>query len=60
MSFSKRSMKSAMRQANRSGAKFCLLLGEDELASNSVMIRDMDSGEQTLVPLAEAANRLSR
>ena len=60
MSFTKRSMKSAMRQANRSGAKFCLLLGEDELASNSVMIRDMDSGEQTLVPLAEAANRLSR
>ncbi len=59
MSFTPRSIKSAMRQAGRSRARFCLLIGEDELAAQSVMVKDMDSGEQTLVPLSEVAGRLN-
>lgn len=60
MSFTPRSVKSAMRQAGRSRARFCLLIGEDELVARSVMIKNMDSGEQALVPLAEAVRGLSR
>ncbi len=60
MSFTPRSIKSAMRQAGRSRARFCLLIGEDELAARSVMVKDMDSGEQAPVPLAEVAGRLNR
>ncbi len=59
MSFTPRSIKSAMRQAGRSRARFCLLIGEDELAAQSVMVKDMDSGEQTPVPLSEVAGRLN-
>ena len=60
MNFTPRSIKSAMRQAGRSHARFCLLIGEDELASRTVMVKDMDSGEQTPVPLTEVAGRLNQ
>lgn len=49
MGFSSRSIKSAMRQAGKSGARFCLLIGEDELAAQTVMLKNMDSGEQSSV-----------
>ena len=48
-----------MRQAGKSGARRALLLGEDELASGRVVIKNMDSGEQTSVPLAEAARHMT-
>jgi histidyl-tRNA synthetase len=35
-----------------------VLIGEDELAQGAVTLRDLDSGAQTLVPLAELAVRL--
>ena len=39
MGFTSRSVKSAMRQAGKSGARFCLLIGEDELAAQSAMLK---------------------
>jgi len=59
MAFAARSVKSAMRQAGKSGARRALLLGEDELATGRVVINNMDSGEQTSVPLAEAARHMT-
>ncbi len=59
MSFSPRSVKSAMRQAGRSQAKFCLLLGEDELTEGTVSIKNMDSGEQICVPRDQVASALA-
>lgn len=44
--FSKKSMKSAMKAADRSGAQFALLLGESELARGVISVKDMRSGEQ--------------
>jgi histidyl-tRNA synthetase len=35
------SMKSQMKSADRSGARFALLVGEDELASGQVTVRDL-------------------
>ncbi|MEG2139814.1 MAG: histidine--tRNA ligase, partial [Bilophila sp.] len=60
MGFATRSIKSAMRQAGKSRVRFCLLLGEDERATNTVVVKDMDSGEQVSVPLAEAVTHLTR
>ena len=45
--------KSQMRQADRSGARFCLILGEDELASGTVSVKDMAGGEQRKIALAD-------
>ena len=42
--------KSSMRQAGKSGARYCLIVGEDEAASGKVMVKNMDSGEQQAVP----------
>lgn len=60
MGFAARSIKSAMRQAGKSRVRFCLLLGENELADNTVVVKDMDSGEQVAVPTAEVVTRLAR
>jgi histidyl-tRNA synthetase len=40
-----------MRRADRIGARAAVLLGEDELAKGIATVRDLDSGEQSEVPL---------
>ena len=47
-----------MQRANRMDARAAVLLGEDELARGAATVRDLDSGEQGEVPLAELAARL--
>ena len=42
-------MKSQMREANRHEVRFVAIVGDSELESGAAMIRDMKSGEQTLV-----------
>jgi len=59
MGFAPRSMKSAMRQAGKSGARYTLIIGQDESAVGAVTIKDMDSGEQTTLPAGAAAARLA-
>jgi histidyl-tRNA synthetase len=55
-------MKNAMKSANRSGARFALLVGERDLAQGVAQLKDLQSGEQTAVPLdgvvAEVAGKL--
>lgn len=40
-SFDGRSMKSQMKSADRSGARFAVIIGSDELASDTVAVRDL-------------------
>jgi histidyl-tRNA synthetase len=47
-----------MRRADRIGARAAVLIGEDELAQGAATLRDLDSGAQNVVPLAELARRL--
>jgi histidyl-tRNA synthetase len=54
-----RSMKAQMRAANRANAATVLILGENEVAEGVVGVKDMESGEQQTVPLAEVVARLS-
>ncbi|MGB3716370.1 MAG: histidine--tRNA ligase [Candidatus Promineifilaceae bacterium] len=46
---SRRSMKSQMREADRNEVSFTAIIGESELEIDSAMIKNMGSGEQTLV-----------
>jgi len=46
-----RSMKAAMKSADRSGAKFAIILGEDELAAGTVVVKDLVAGSQESVPV---------
>jgi histidyl-tRNA synthetase len=47
-----------LRRANRIGAFAAILLGEDELARAAATLRDLNSGAQSEVPLAELPARL--
>jgi histidyl-tRNA synthetase len=59
LDFRGRSLRTQMREAARAGARWTALLGEDELRSGEVTLRDMESGEQETVPRAQVARRLT-
>ncbi|WP_165984816.1 histidine--tRNA ligase [Streptomyces sp. YIM 98790] len=54
LAYGGKGMKNAMKSANRSGARYALLAGERDLAEGVVQLKDLESGEQTAVPLAAA------
>ncbi len=49
-----------LKRADKLSAAAAIILGEDELAKGVASLRDLDSGEQTAVPLAELEERLAR
>jgi histidyl-tRNA synthetase len=51
LDFTNRSLKAQMTMANRRGATWVLILGEQELASNQAPLKNMLSGQQQLVSL---------
>ena len=53
LDFTNRSLKAQMTMANRRGATWVLILGEQELASNQAPLKNMLSGQQQLVSLDE-------
>jgi len=52
MDYSGRSLKAQMKQAGRQNSRFTLIIGEDELASNQGVLRDMNTQQQTKFPLS--------
>ncbi|MER0444572.1 histidine--tRNA ligase [Streptomyces sp. Edi4] len=57
-SFGGKGLKGAMKNANRSGARFALVAGERDLAEGVVQLKDMESGEQTPVGLDDVLSSL--
>ena len=55
-----RGMRAQFRQADRTGASYAAILGEDELARGVCTVRDMSSGEERTVPVAEGPKDLIR
>ncbi len=53
--FEKKKFKAKMNYADKLGVPFVLFVGEDEIASDSVSIKDMKSGAQEKVARADAA-----
>ncbi len=53
-----RSLKGQMRQANKDRVRYCLILGEDELAKGQATLRDMGKAEEQSVALDCAVARL--
>jgi histidyl-tRNA synthetase len=49
-----RSPKGQMKQAGRAGARHALIIGEAELSSRTVTVRDLTTGAERKVPRAEA------
>ncbi len=64
MAYGDRGLKGAMRAADRSGARIALVLGDRELESGTVGVKDLGTGEQAPLALdsvvAEVLSRLGR
>lgn len=58
MDFAGRSMKAQMKQANKLGAKYSVILGEDEITEGVVMLRSMEDSSQAKVPMAQVAEKI--
>jgi histidyl-tRNA synthetase len=50
-----RSLKGQLKQANKLGARLCVMIGPDESAAGVYTVRDMKTHEQTQVPTGELA-----
>jgi histidyl-tRNA synthetase len=55
---SDRSVRAQFRIADREKARFCLTMGENELAESTLELKDLITGAQTKTPLAEIIPRL--
>ncbi len=57
-SYGGRGLKGAMKSADRSGARYALVLGERDLETGTVGVKDLGSGEQRSVPLDGVVDEL--
>ena len=55
-----RSVKAQMKYANKLGAQFTVVLGDSELESGVVRLKNMESGEETEVALSDFENAFLR
>jgi histidyl-tRNA synthetase len=55
-----RSLKSQMRRADKSGARYVLIFGEDELMRREVQLRDMRTKTQRVLPLDDLVESMLR
>jgi len=58
--YENRSMKSQMKAADRSGATLAVIIGSDELANGTVVIRPMSGGEQFAVQRTDLIDRITK
>ncbi len=54
-----KTLKALLRQADKRQAAYTLLVGDDEAARGAVVLRNMQSKEQTEVPLGAAVDRIA-
>jgi histidyl-tRNA synthetase len=59
LAYGGRGLKGAMKAADRSGAKYALVLGENELESGEVELKDLSNGEQQRLALDDAVRHLT-
>ncbi|MGP9723464.1 histidine--tRNA ligase [Corynebacterium sp. AOP40-9SA-29] len=60
MSYGDRGLKGAMKGADRAGALFALVLGENELRDGTVVLRDLSTREQTEVAVEDVEQVVTR
>ena len=58
MDYTGRSLKAQMKVADKLGARYAVILGEDEIASQVASVRDMSTSEQRTIPMADLAKAL--
>lgn len=57
---SNKSLKAQLRQANNTGVRYALIIGDDEIKTGTVILRDMASAAQKSVPVDQLKNILGK
>lgn len=52
------SLKSRMKKANKAGASYAVIVGEEELKNNQCAVKDLDQGTQNVIKMADLVNHL--
>lgn len=60
MDYQGRSLKAQMREAGRLGAKYVVILGEEEIAGGVAILREMETGSQEELPLEGLAKAVRK
>ncbi|CAN5122798.1 histidine--tRNA ligase [soil metagenome] len=60
LDYADRSAKGQFKQADRAGVRFAVIIGDEELAKGACKLRDMSSGEERFVPIADGPGELLR
>jgi histidyl-tRNA synthetase len=60
MDLSNRSVKAQFKMADREMAKFCLIVGENELTAGQVMVKNLKTGEQSAVARGQIVGELRK
>ncbi len=55
-----RKLKRALEVANKTGARYTLILGDDEVSTGTYSLKDMTSGEQVKLTRSELAARIKQ
>jgi len=55
----RRSLRSNLREANRSGAKIAIIIGDEELTQNSVQVKNLIKGDQQNISINKLTEYLS-
>ena len=58
IAFGARALKSSMKAADKSGARFVVVLGDEEMSSQSVELKNMNSGVSASVRIDSLINAL--
>jgi len=58
--FGDRSMKGALRAANRTGAQYALIIGDEEFKAGTVQLKDMATSEQVVVAISDVVASVQR
>ena len=53
-------MKKRLQRANAAGARFAIILGDNEVAASEAQVKDLESGEQRSVAFGSLAEALRR
>ena len=56
----KAGLKGQLEAANKAGARFAVILGQQEVQDDTVIVRDMDSGAQETIPMEKMVKYLQR
>ena len=55
-----RSLKAQFKYANKTGARYTGVIGDEEAETGSIKIKDMETGAETTVPTSEAAEMIRK